>query len=594
MKRRKTLALIPALCGLCFLSLSCGGGGPAPAPSAPITLSLSSYTLDVPQDGTPASVNITIGRTPGDSSNVTLSVLGLPAGLTANVNSPATGDSGEITFVAQSAVAGTFPVSVRATAGQSFAIANLSLVVAIVARVGAAVNTTLGANGILDDFFSTSFQPASWSDQFFIDNPQATTTLEALHSRHIRIQALERDIPMTGPDSWDFTRLDGIVNPILSVGDHSPEFQIAVAPTWMDDANGYLPPQDFPAFAQYCANLVRYYNTGGFDAGGKHYQSSSPYPITWWGIFNEPNINGLTAGEYVQLYNQVVPAMQAVDPTIKFVAVELSDFGTEPEKYLPTFVSQVTAQVDAVATHFYSTCNQLDTDQQIFNTIPNFVKDVKYFQSELASSAALTNVPVWVTENNVNADYDKGGGISACNGTPFVLDRRGTSAFFAAWRPYVFSRLSIAGDRALYHWDFNANVQFGEVDDSNDHTYLSYWVDDWLQRDFPTPPGSQILDLTTTESSTVETLATLRNDGTLIVMIANHAVRAPTDNNGPGDPRTVIVDLSAWGNFSSATLLTLDASTNPATAPTPISVTPAPQMRVTIKGYGVAFLALTK
>jgi hypothetical protein len=44
----------------------------------------------------------------------------------------------------------------------------------------------------------------------------------------------------------------------------------------------------------------------------------------------------------------------------------------------------------------------------------------------------LANVPVWVTEDNVNADYDNNG-MSNCNpGQTFVADKRGTSAFFAA------------------------------------------------------------------------------------------------------------------------------------------------------------------
>ncbi len=586
------MVLLLAGC-LTVLATSCGGS--AASLSAPLTLSLSSPFVTVLQDGEPASVTVTIGRPKGDSNNVTLSLTGLPVGLAAQATSPGAGSAGQITFVSQSAVAGTYSATVSASDGQRVATASLSVVVAILATVGASVNRALGANGVLDNFMATSFQPASWSDQFFINNPQAPTTLDALHSQHIRIQALEKDLPMTGPDSWDFTRLDGMVNPILSVADHSPEFQIAVAPAWMDDSNGHLLPENFSAFAQYCANLVRYYNTGGFfSANGQHYQSSSPYPITWWGIFNEPNINGLTADQYVQLYNLVAPAMETVDPTIKLVAVELADFGSEPEKYLPTFVSQVNAPVDAVATHFYSSCNQKNTDQQIFNTIPHFVNDVKYIYSELATNPALENVPVWVTENNVNADYDKGGGISACNGTPFVLDPRGTDAFFAAWRPYVFSQLSLAGDHALYHWDFNADAQFGEVNGTNDQTYLSYWVDYWLERYFPTPPGSQILNLTTTESSTVETLATLRNDGAVVIMIADHAVHAASDDNGSGDPRTVVVDLSAWGQFSSATLVTLDASTNPVTGPSALSVTPAPRITVTLNGYGVAFLTLSK
>ena len=153
------------------------------------------------------------------------------------------------------------------------------------------------------------------------------------------------------------------------------------------------------------ANLVRYYNTGGFDVGGTHFQSPSPYPITWWGIFNEPNGNGLTPQDYVNLYNTMVPAMAQADPSIKFAAVELSDWVPDAESFLPTFVSNVTAPVDALATHFYSTCNQQTTDDTIFPTVLKFASEVSYIYSELATQPNLAAVPVWVTENNVNADY---------------------------------------------------------------------------------------------------------------------------------------------------------------------------------------------
>ena len=108
----------------------------------------------------------------------------------------------------------------------------------------------------------------------------------------------------------------------------------------MNDANGTLLPASVDAFAGMSANLVRYYNTGGFDARGTHFQSPSPYPITWWGIFNEPNGNGLTPQNYVDLYNTMVPAMAQADPSIKFAAVELSDDGQAAESFLPTFVSE--------------------------------------------------------------------------------------------------------------------------------------------------------------------------------------------------------------------------------------------------------------
>jgi hypothetical protein len=76
-------------------------------------------------------------------------------------------------------------------------------------------------------------------------------------------------------------------------------------------------------------------------------------------------------------------------------------------------------------------------------------------------------------------------------------------------------------------------------------------------------------------------------------MVANHAVNAPSDNNGPGSSRTVQVDVSALGTFSSGSLLTNDKSTNVSSGPVATAVTTAPQMKITLNGYGVAFLTLT-
>jgi hypothetical protein len=534
------------------------------------------------------------------------------------IDSPGIGDSGTVTFTPQTPgapAAGSYSVTINATDGTTNASANLTLVIAVVATVQSTVNTNAGEGGLLNTFMSTSFQPAEWDYQFFTSNPEpgTTTTLNNLYSQHIRLQPVSEGTPESTQNTWDFTKLDAILNPVIGVADNSPELQLAVGPSWMDDSNGQLDPANYGAFAEYAANVVEYYNTStGFtDANGvNHVHSASTVtPVTWWGIFNEPNINGLTATQYASFYNTVVPAMQAAQSQvpIRFVAVELSDYCCgglgDPRNYLPTFVSGVTAQVDAVATHFYSSCNQSDSDMQVFSTIPNFVSDVEYISSELKTSAALAKVPVWVTENNVNADYANSSGNSTCNpDQKFVSDLRGTSSFFAAWRPYVFSQLAQAGAQALYHWDFDADQQFGEVDFNTGDTYLSYWVDYWLQRYYPacgfgvaSCPGApqSILNLNSTETTTVETLATKNPDGSVVVMIADRAVLNPTtDNNGSGAPRTVIVDVSAFGAFSSATQLTIDASTSAAQVPSATPVTPASRLTVTLNGYGVTFLQL--
>lgn len=471
-------------------------------------------------------------------------------------------------------------------------------------QVSNQVNSSTGINGRLQVAMSTSFQLVDWSYNFFSQTPQALPPLNALQPQHTRVQLTPASDPLTAPGVWDFSQLNAFMPSVQSAGDHSPEFQIAGAPSYMNDSNGDLLSSSYADFAAMSANLVQYYNTGGFTAGGVLYQSPSPYPITWWGIFNEPNGNGLTPQDYTTLYNTVVPAMAQVDPSIKFAAVELSDWAPDAESFLPTFVSNVTAPVNALATHFYSTCNQQTTDDSIFPTVLNFASEVSYINSELAAQPSLANVPVWVTENNVNSDYALANGMSNCNGTPFVLDPRGTSAFFAAWRSLVFELLGQAGAQALYHWDFSSNAQYGETD-SSATPYLGYWVDYYLSHWLPSPPGQDILQTTVSgcclwidhnggmHGLDTHTLALRNPDGSVVILMSNHAVNNIwTDNNGPGVSRTFALDLSALGSFSSATLVTLDSAT-PATGPQPQSLTPSSQMQVTIPGYGAALLRLS-
>ncbi|HXM42134.1 MAG TPA: hypothetical protein VN924_12835 [Bryobacteraceae bacterium] len=470
-------------------------------------------------------------------------------------------------------------------------------------QIGNQIDSQSGVNGRLQLPMSTSFQLAPWSYQFFTQVPNAATPLGAMYPWHTRVQVISTGIPLTAPDTWDFTELNAMFAPVQNTADHSPEFQIGTAPAFMSDSNGYILPASFPDFAKMSANLVRYYNTGGFTDSGNFFQSPTPYQVTWWGIFNEPNGNGLTSQQYVDLYNAMVPAMAQADPSIKFLAVELSDYGNQAETYLPAFVSGVTAPVDVLATHFYSSCDQTDLDAQVFATVPGFVGEVQDIYSQLATNPSLAGVPVWVTENNVNADYNLGNGMSACNpGQTFVTDLRGTSPFFAAWRSLVFASLGETGVQALYHWSFGTDQQYGEVDASA-NPYLSYWVDYYLSHWLPSPPGQDILQVTASGCCQwtyngnsmgldTHTLAARNVDGSVVILMSNHAVAADTDNNGPGAARNFTLDLSALGTFSSAMLLQLDAAT-PLTGPVPVQMPPSAQMQVTLEGYGAALLRLS-
>jgi len=596
-----------------LLAAGCGSSKTGSTLGNPITVTMQSTPVVLPQDGSTVQAQITIVST---SETALVSFSNLPALVQETYSATDTNPSGLITFTASSATpTGTYTPTVTVTSAGQNATTKFTLVIAPVVKVGNTVDTTLGVKGKLEQFMATSFQIFQYTGVIFGTGTTAAAReqqLTNLGAQHNRMQVIAGGMPMvsnTGTAAdWDFTILDTTAQPVLASGDHSPEFQIGTVPAWMCDSQGrLLVAAHAKDFAAYAANLVRYYNKIGFDAGGKHFQSPSNYPITWWGIFNEYNINGLSASDYVTLYNTTVPAMLAVDTTIKISALEFSDYGLasggsgDPMGSLPTFLAAANAggvntQVDVLSTHFYGTCNQSDTDANLFVQVPQFAQNINYFYKELANRADLANTQVWVTENNVNADFSDGNGKSTCNpGQTSVTDQRGTSAFFAAWRPYVFSLLGKAGNRALYQWEYAADKQYGEVDSASD-IYLSYWVDRTLINMFPSTlasPGPDILSLIASDTMSIETLATRSADGTVRVMVVDRAIHAPTDNNGAGDPRTVIVDTSRFGTFSSASLLTIDATTNVTNGPTGAGIPSASRIAVTLNGYGTAFLTLT-
>ena len=462
--------------------------------------------------------------------------------------------------------------------------------------ISANVAVDSATNGPFDLAMSTSFQPAEWDYTFFQLNPSAVTPLGNLLPSHIRLQTVSKGVPQVDANTWDFSILDAITQPVLTVGDHSPEMQLGWAPTFMWSNGSSGGTLDVNAFTTYTQNMVKYYNTvSGFNATDGNHVSLSGIPIQYWGVLNEPSINNIPdAATYTQIYNQVVPAMQSVDPTIKFVALELC---CGSENWVSTFAQNVTAQVDAVATHYYALCGPpaSSNDTQTFGAVPGFASSVQTIYTNMSTNAALSNIPVWITENNVNANFNSNGN-NACGGGPFVVDQRGSSAFFAAWRPYVFSQVGKAGAHLLHHWDFDADVQYGEVNWPGNNQFqlqLSYWVDYWLARYFPGGSGQQLLNYTNSNNAQVEILPVKNTDGSVVIMVSNHAVASPSDNNGAGLTANISLDTSALGSFSSATQLLIDTNTNTTLGPVGIQISPASPVRISMNGYSVEFIKLT-
>ena len=611
-----------ALLAAAASTAGCGGSGGGNQPQA-VTVTVSSTSTTAPVGSTSPPLTVTVVRAPGDTNPVSLSVSGTEAGVTPQIVQPGKGNSGTITFAASSiAASGTIPVIVSATEGGPVDFVNVSLTVlsapvTVNVDVSPAVNTNLGFGGLMQTMMNTQFQAAEWAQTFFPSVPSATTTLANLHPQHIRVYTNSLGIPERADKTWDFTVLNATLDPVIGVGDKSPNLVLVEGPPGMCTnigPNCVLQPQNYADFAKYAARMVQYYNTttGFTDDNGVQHVHSSFTPVTYWSIYTIPDLVGMTPAQYADLYDQTVTAMQNAGSLVplKFVALELSG-DIDANDYVPGFLNAVTAQIDVVAQQDYAVCGWFYTDATAMSAVPDsFAQFAQDFANIVATSPKLKNAVLWMTENNVDADFSIGNGQGECS-NPFEVDPRGTSAFFAAWRPYVFSQWAQARSHMLVHSDFvqdssDMSLMYAEVTYAAGQPYLSYWVDYYLGRYFPycapdepasycTAQPVSILTWTTSEpvdAQTVEIFATRNSDGSVVVMAANHAINAPSDDNGPGAPRTVAVDLSQVGNFTSATELTIDANTNVASGPDAVSVTPAPRMTINMGGYGVTFLKL--
>lgn len=483
------------------------------------------------------------------------------------------------------------------------------------------VDTSAGVGGVFAERMSTSVQPASWQYQFFEVQPDGGALLQSLAPYHLHIQALDLAFPLqeetNSPSDWDASELD-LMMPKIRQYAPDPMFQI-MPPPFLPSLiqNDIVDTAAADMYAEYCGYLVQYFNLGKveYPAGSGNWitNPNGPQPIYWWSLLDDIDINGIDGLNYAEIYDEAVGRMNKVigdAGTLHFASLEYGD----PQANLDRLVSDVTGflgnvsnKPDVVALHLYAASAASSMDSEIFQKVPDMKAAVSAAVGAVAEAGSTAQV--WVTQNNVNSQ-------APGNGKVITVDGRGTSTFFAAYRPYVFSQFGKAGNRALFHWDFTAgNIDGGpnpdmdqqnaEVDYVSGKQYPSYWVDYWLEQMFPVSDGGPPLHILKLEtepdggsdlaSDDVEALAVSNSkDGSVVVMLVDYA---PTDDGGSGEPRSFAVDISNLGSFSYGTLLTIDATTVGSLdvdgPKTPVTVSdPKAAISVSLQGYGVAFLQL--
>ncbi|GHO94160.1 hypothetical protein KSF_042080 [Reticulibacter mediterranei] len=114
---------------------------------------------------------------------------------------------------------------------------------------------------------------------------------------------------------------------------------------------------------------------------------------------NESDLQGITADQYVQIWNQVIPPLKQMYPQARFLGPDMYQFN---RRYLKTFVQNAKPRPDGVSWHEYTCSIHWSADFCLAN-IDSW--PMHFAQARAAMREAIgTEIPIWVTEYNYASD----------------------------------------------------------------------------------------------------------------------------------------------------------------------------------------------
>jgi len=149
--------------------------------------------------------------------------------------------------------------------------------------------------------------------------------------------------PYQGPGKYDFSRLDGFLQPVFDCG-AKPLMSLSYSPKLLirpghsrDEA-----PKDFQQWAELVAATVRHYNV------------ERKVGVKYWELWNEPfGIGHFKLEDYLELYKYTAKAVKQVDPTALVGGPALAG---HPEHYVAEFLDYCKREhlpVDFLSYHDY-------------------------------------------------------------------------------------------------------------------------------------------------------------------------------------------------------------------------------------------------
>jgi hypothetical protein len=314
------------------------------------------------------------------------------------------------------------------------------------------------------------------------------------------------------------------------------------------------------------------------------------------------------ANEYRRMWDTVVPAMKAVDPSIKVVGPTLSNpsslahpdvntgvvtSGPDDKSYIDQrdFVQVLTARPtnppDVISVHAYGGSNgSADSDAALFAQ-PDAVT-IKQYRDSVQPYVGRT--PVWETETN-----DEAGAFARA-------DFRGLTQLDSAWLAHNFARMctQVPQVRTLFQFEYAIDNTFDLIAPGGPpatcpreaackitagRPLLAYWMVMYLNR--LVPRGSELLAVGSVPAGFDVLAVAVPPDFTRVrALVVNHQVSSRAGLGAPGG-----LNLRLAGGTSKATLQwTIGPDTNLVTGPSPESLGSTSGFRLNLDGYSAAFV----
>ncbi len=159
----------------------------------------------------------------------------------------------------------------------------------------------------------------------------------------------------TNPLNYNFTETDRYITSIIDA-----DCQVFYRLGNSASTNNSLrqPPNDFTKWAEICKHIAMHYNDG--------WNNGFHYNITYWEIWNEPDLNGFwngTAEQYYQLYRITYETLKSYDPSLRIGGPCTSSLNnTNFTSGFLSFLQERNIHLDFYSWHMYA-----DSPNQLYN-----------------------------------------------------------------------------------------------------------------------------------------------------------------------------------------------------------------------------------